>query len=294
MKGKTMKPKTTWLAALAGVAVLASAVTVYAITFGEADNGRHPNVGAVMVKYISEEGEPVVTMYCSGSLIGPKAFLTGGHCTSLMECSMAAEATAMGNWHVTFSDDPFDESAWLPLAAVYTHPGYKPAKATDVEFIDAHGQGSINIEDVGVLILENPVNIEPVELPPVGFLDQLKRERALTRESEFLSVGYGSRSSHAPPGSVYVPHNREQVVSEYMNLNKRWLNLSMNPVLGNGGGGYGDSGGPKFWIDPDDGQEYLVAITSRGDPKLVARDVAYRIDTPAALNFINEVMEENP
>ena len=69
--------------------------------------------------------------------------------------------------------------------------------------------------------------------------------------------------------------------------------LSMNQVLGNGGGGYGDSGGPRFWVDPADGSEHLVSITSRGDPNLVELDVAYRIDTPTALDFI-EVSEANP
>ena len=68
----------------------------------------------------------------------------------------------------------------------------------------------------------------------------------------------------------------------------------MNPVLGNGGGGYGDSGGPKFWVDPADDSEHLVAITSRGDPKLVALDVAYRIDTLVAQDFIEAMKEAYP
>jgi hypothetical protein len=50
MKGNTMRINTPWLAALTVVAALAAAQTSRAITFGELDNGRHPNVGAVMVK----------------------------------------------------------------------------------------------------------------------------------------------------------------------------------------------------------------------------------------------------
>ena len=45
-----MKTNKSWLAVLAAVAALASAQTARAITFGEPDNGRHPNVGAVMLR----------------------------------------------------------------------------------------------------------------------------------------------------------------------------------------------------------------------------------------------------
>ena len=44
-----MEPNKSWLPMLAAVAALAAAQPVRAITFGELDNGRHPNVGAVMV-----------------------------------------------------------------------------------------------------------------------------------------------------------------------------------------------------------------------------------------------------
>ena len=70
----------------------------------------------------------------------------------------------------------------------------------------------------------------------------------------------------------------------------------MNQVLGNGGGGYGDSGGPRFWVNPPGSSEseYLVSITERGDPNLVTLDVTYRIDTPVAQDFIEAMKEEYP
>ena len=52
-----------------------------AVTGGEPDGNRHPNVGALLV------GTSGVDMFqvCSGSLIAPGEFLTAGHCTDFLE-----------------------------------------------------------------------------------------------------------------------------------------------------------------------------------------------------------------
>jgi hypothetical protein len=63
-----------------------------------------------------------------------------------------------------------------------------------------------------------------------------------------------------------------------------------NPALGNGGTGYGDSGGPAFWVDPDDGLLTLVGTTSTGDPNLVATTFFHRADIPRTLDFIEAVI----
>jgi hypothetical protein len=67
--------------------------------------------------------------------------------------------------------------------------------------------------------------------------------------------------------------------------------MSQNQALGNGGTGYGDSGGPTFWTNPTTGMKALVAITSRGDVPLVSLGVAFRIDTPEVRDFIDEVCD---
>ena len=277
----------------AAIAALTAAQTSRAITFGELDNGRHPNVGTVMVKYPNIEP----FQYNSGTLIAPNLFLTSGHGPSQVEFGIKSGWFSLSYLYVTFADDPYDESFWVPVLDVRTHPGYKPANydvATEA-WADAHGYGSINIEDVGVLILKEEVtDIEPAALPTVGILDELKRAGELKPETKILSVGYGTHETFPPPTVVEEPHNRELVFSEYRGINQRWLLLSMNVRLGNGGGGYGDSGGPKFWVDPLDGSEHLVAITSRGDPLCMAIDISYRIDTPEALNFIEAVRAEFP
>jgi secreted trypsin-like serine protease len=67
------------IAALA--ALLLMALPVGAITWGELDKGRHPNVGA-MVVYYTDYG---FWQRCSGTLIDERVFLTAGHCTDGIE-----------------------------------------------------------------------------------------------------------------------------------------------------------------------------------------------------------------
>ncbi len=68
-----------------------------------------------------------------------------------------------------------------------------------------------------------------------------------------------------------------------------WLHLLQNFSTGNDGVGYGDSGGPLFWIQPD-GRRVMVGITSWGDPNCVAMNFYWRADIPATLDFINSVV----
>jgi hypothetical protein len=89
-----------------------------------------------------------------------------------------------------------------------------------------------------------------------------------------------------PPRIVYhESSDRYRAESGYLGLKKDWLVMTQNGPSGHGGTGYGDSGGPNFWTDGD-GNEILVAVTSKGDPKLVATNIAYRVDNPEILGFL--------
>ena len=50
-----------------------------AITFGQPDGTRHPNVGALLADY--DPDSPGPDILCSGTLIAPAVFLTAAHCT---------------------------------------------------------------------------------------------------------------------------------------------------------------------------------------------------------------------
>ena len=57
--------------------LLAIATPATAINWGKADEGRHPNVGAIMWQHPEWGWIP----FCSGTLIDERIFLTAGHCT---------------------------------------------------------------------------------------------------------------------------------------------------------------------------------------------------------------------
>ncbi len=292
-----MKTNKSWLMVSAAVAALTVAQTARGITFGEPDNGRHPNVGTVMFVMPNLTNLPNPAQFISGTLIAPNLFLTAGHGTDYLEWLKGAGVVTFDNTFVTFSDDPTDKASYLRIKAIRTHPGYKRPARVSVEkniWEYAHGSGSIPVDDMGLIVLETPSDIEPAALPPMGFLDVLKEAKQLNPETKLLAVGFGCRATFRPstPVGRWEPHNREWVFSEYRGLDPRCLTMSVNEVLGNGGTGYGDSGGPRYWIDPADGSEHLVAITETGSPNLVALDVAYRIDTSTAMDFIQSVKEE--
>jgi hypothetical protein len=79
-------------------------------------------------------------------------------------------------------------------------------------------------------------------------------------------------------------------VSEYRALLKAWLRMSQNQATDDGGTCYGDSGGPAFWEDPENGNETLVGITSWGDAQCVSSGFNYRVDIPDTLDFIADVI----
>ena len=244
-----------------------------AITWGQRDGTNHPNVGAIVVDY------PGYGLYqvCSGTLIYPRVFLTAGHCTSYL--------TAHGYetvW-VNFDEYALNEPTLMEVEQVITHPDYNWGPSS-------------NPHDVGILILKEPADgIEPANLPPAGFLDQLWRAGKLRQgknEADFVLVGYGGTLAWPPPKITYEDY-RQYAESEFQALLKAWLRMSQNKATGDGGTCYGDSGGPAFWTEPD-GSEILVGITSWGDSSCVSSAFNYRVDIPDTLEFIHQVMAGLP
>ena len=254
-----------------------------AITFGEVDNDNlFPNVGAIVViKNPTGVDRPVPRAGCSGTLIHPRVLLTAGHCMHSLEAAIADGIATLDNVRVSFGTDAFDETTWLEIEAVVTHP--------DFAFTPVNDQ-----HDVGLVILKEPVDLPCATLAYAGFLDDLKAAGLLVNGGDFasfLAAGYGTTLNFPPPEVVAADGQRRFVFTQYVALQNAWLVMNQNQAIGedNGGTGFGDSGGPRFWVAPD-GSLVLVAVTSRGDPKLVALDQAYRIDTVDALGFIEVVL----
>ncbi len=249
-----------------------------AITWGELDGKRHPNVG--LISRPDPDDPAKQRPLCSGTLVHPQVFLTAGHCTDYLEYLMAAGRLTIEGVKVSFDADNALDQGLLPVKEVITHPDYTWAYS--------------NLYDVGVLILKKPVKrLTLATLPEEGFLDRLLAEGKLRQGSDgakFTLVGYGSTLEWPPPEIIFPDGKRRLAESEFQTLLKAWLRMSQNQATDDGGTCYGDSGGPAFWNE--DGTEILVGITSWGDAQCVATGFNYRVDIPETLDFINDVIAD--
>jgi hypothetical protein len=258
-----------------GLALLLSLTTSRAITSGELDGDRHPNVGAILRDLPGWGYVPD----CSGTLIHGRVLLTAGHCSVSVERDLQEGVEV----YVSFdAEDALDQNTWIRVVGAVTHP----------EFGMTNVRADHHANDIGVLILEAAVTgIEPATLPPLNYLDTLRRTRALNSRTLLTVVGYGALLDWPPPQTVYIDGPRRVAQSRYLALNPSFLFMLQNQAAGYAGTGNGDSGGPTFYKSHD-GTEILVSITSWGDPKLVATGISYRVDIEAAQLFIDSVLAE--
>jgi hypothetical protein len=255
----------------------------WAITGGKPDDGQHPYVGAMIAVH------PVYgVMPFTGILVHPRVIVTAGHATVL------AIAGGPGLLGVSFDQNANvnDPSTWQPVSVSRVISAYT-GKTT------SPGYGSKD-QDVGIIILDRPVEgITPATLPPAGLLDWLKEAQQLKTgldATEFTEVGYGFGLEWPPPQRIFPVSEegicvRNAAQSAYMSLNSAWLRLSQSPARGYGGACLGDSGGPALWTDPGTGVEYVVGICSGGDSAWVGFSSYFRVDTPWALQFIQEAID---
>ena len=245
-----------------------------AITGGEPDGDRHPNVGAIVIQNPTNGAIRTI----SGTLIHPRVLLTAGHVVEFIE---SGRVRLLG---VSFDSEVNveDPTTWLPVsdvASIFTGFSADPREI-----------------DIGALILAEPVvGITPANLPAVGFLDDLRATGELgagDNASRFTVVGYGMVMDWPPPNPYWQePPTRNMAQSGFRTMNDGWLFLSQNQALGFGGTVQGDSGGPTFWTDPETGRQTLVSITSWGDLANVATGISFRIDTEVSLAFIDAVLD---
>lgn len=239
---------------------LATTQPAGAITFGQPDGNRHPNVGAMIIRE-TESGD--LLQWCSGSLIAPRVFLTAAHCLD--------NAKPRDHW-VTFAPKADPEETLIRGTAI-PHP-----RAYCCGFNDAF--------DIGVIVLDRAIRgIQPVQLPAPGLLDSMK---AQLRDQTFTAVGYGTRreTMQGGPASILANNERRFVTQEFQSLQKAWLTLSMNPRTGSGGTCYGDSGGPHFLGGPN--SNLIISLTVTGDAVCKATDKTYRLDTAPAREFLDD------
>jgi secreted trypsin-like serine protease len=233
------------------LAALISASPASAITDGEPDGNRHPNVGGLVADQAYSDG---TWIYCSGTLISPTVFLTAAHC---------AEGDRV---RVTF-DTAYVDGDKTYAGTFHGDPAYNQTQS------DPH--------DIAVVVLDRAVNgIAPAALPKAGSLS------GLPKTQQFTSVGYGAYEvTNEPGGHQYLYNDVRGVATGTLNsINASWLRISMNPSQGDGGTCYGDSGGPNFL-----GSSNVVAATTiTGDAVCRSTNVDYRLDTASARSFLSQ------
>lgn len=289
-----MKTNTSWLIALAAVAVLASAQTTLAITYGQPDGNLHPSVGAWMVKW----PDGTRTNFASGTLIhkftnpdgtATGIFLTAGHVTADVQAAIDEGSAVWDDITINFNPEPW------PLAKL------------DIRVVDVFAflvpRNDLGAsDDVGVAILEAD-SVEDLPLPaalaPVGFLDQFKQSDL--HDSLLVAVGYGASVSPPPPRIIFG-NTRNFSTPKYVNFTDQVITLQANGRAGNSGIGVGDSGGPLFWKDPQTGRETVIGMNyginggyglsfDLDKWNIGSIDYSYRVDTQFVQDFIQDSVQ---
>ena len=231
-------------------AALITAAPASAITNGEPDGNRHPNVGGLVAPTQYSDG---TWIYCSGTLIAPKVFLTAAHC---------AEGERV---RVTF-DTAYVDGDKTYSGTFHADPAYN--------------QSTSDYHDIAVVVLDQAVKgITPARLPAADSLSNVPKTQ------QFTSVGYGAYevTSGKGGGHQYLYDDVRGVATGTLNsINKTLLRISMNPSHGDGGTCYGDSGGPNFLGTSD----VVAATTITGDSVCRSTNVDYRLDTESARSFL--------
>lgn len=166
----------------------------------------------------------------------------------------------------------------------------------DPEFCIGCGPGlkGFDTHDVAVIVLDTPVSLGGyIDLPVEGMSDGLKNH------SPVMQVGYGvfdwARGGGAPAAQPialsdfvrrYAP--AEIITSNHVHADE-FLKYTSNPAKGKGGICFGDSGGPNLYYDEE--TPIMLSINSYGNGLCTSVGYSYRIDTEAALGFIDSVID---
>lgn len=172
--------------AAVGAMVFAAAAPAGAITGGEPDGNKHPNVGLIL--FYDATGR----YRCSATLVSPTVLITAANCTtgtlgktlvtftSVIAEQPPAPFPVASNPSKGFTADELKKAGYLSGTA-YTHPAYS-------DFTDMN-----NWNDVGVIVLDKAVNdknLKPAKLAPRNYLDQFAQPKL--NSTLFTLVGYGT------------------------------------------------------------------------------------------------------
>jgi hypothetical protein len=269
------------LALFVAMALVGAALPAWGVTFGQPDGDDHPNVG--LLYFQTAAGE---VYRCSGTLIAPTVLLTAAHCTA------DGDGDTQGSW-VTFASQVEIPDEALQLG----DQGFADYLDNREDFVTGQGvphpeyddfASWPNTFDIGVVVLDEAVDIEPAGLPALGLLEEIPA----SERGGFTVVGYGLQGVLTPFYAGERARYRGDV--SLVQTHGTWngdghsATFTNNPGEGNGSGGscFGDSGGPVFRGDE------VVAVVSWGNSPCIGVDYQFRTDTVLAQDFLAEHLSE--
>jgi hypothetical protein len=283
-----------------GVIVLTS--PAWGITYGDFDGNGHPFVAAVVGINTADDA---VRGRCSGALIqleyDRSAILTAGHCADFW---FAVGNDAVGiSFDPVIGGDPDNSSAnslkpeyYFTGGTVVLHPDYGPPGSWNP-------QNDLAIvvfnDDETQYIMETWGNIfgfEAASIVPPNFLGDLKKKELKMLEVKNVGFGIierlvfpGSNAGGVKPAQGYGVR-RVSFPSSVISIDPTRVHMSQNPARKDEGTCNGDSGSPNY-IDYAGDPNVIVSVTSSGDSFCRATNIGARVDTPAAVEFINCVLD---
>jgi secreted trypsin-like serine protease len=239
------------LCGLLCVAALAFAGSAGAVLNGTFDGGAHPYVGLVSDGSIA----------CSGFLVGPRTFVTAGHC-------FADGAAVHGA-----NDASPTKPTWTGVA--HRDPSY------------CCGIDNPQTHDLAVVTLDQAQPRPYAKLAALGAVAKLPKKGSVT------AVGYGvsgftnGGGKPAPLASFQRSFATLAVGNTGNDLSAEFFKLGSSASGNNAGACYGDSGGPDLLP----GTDVAVGLTSFGSNSICSGpSYAYRLDTPDAQRFISQFL----
>jgi secreted trypsin-like serine protease len=238
------------------------------------DGNDHPNVGALL----RMRADGSLTILCTGTLVSSHVFLTAGHCADFL--------LENGQPNAYFTFDPNFGTDATRGYKVYTAPYYGKV----INNPDWHTPYQ---NDTAIIQVENAITgIAPAKIASLGFLDALKKSRAIY-DTAFTNVGYGTSEQEVVQtvGPTFPFDGiRKWTVSGFSALDPEFIHLNQNQTRGYSGTGYGDSGGPTF-VDTANGP-VVVSVVSTGDTPCYATSVNERVDIANAHAFLDPYLAQ--